>query len=283
MQISHKNLSVNADCTPCASPTYVKSSLKNIAKRSIATFIVAFTLIAAFAAPLSASYSGQALHIEQHVTTANLNLRSGPSLDHERLLLIPAGSVINVYHFNPTGFSSASFNGVMGYVYSEFIRHIDAPPFVAAPVFEAEAVVEASSTQVNGSLELIPWSDMRSILPTGSVLHITDVNTGITFYVSNFSNGSHADVDPLTQQDTDSMRAASGGQFSWDARPIIVTHNGRSFPAAMNTMPHGGGGRRQNGITGHVCIHFYRSRPHNGNAQYEREMQAAVMAAFNSR
>jgi hypothetical protein len=48
-------------------------------------------------------------------------------------------------------------------------------------------------------------------------------------------------------------------------------------------MPHAGSTISGNGMNGHLCLHFYGSRTHNGNANYTRAMQEAVMEAFQAR
>jgi len=46
-------------------------------------------------------------------------------------------------------------------------------------------------------------------------------------------------------------------------------------------MPHAQSTIGGNGLSGHICLHFYQSRTHNGNRNYEAQMQRAVMQAFN--
>ena len=212
----------------------------------------------------------------EFITTGNLNLRSGPAINYPRLTLLPAGTVIVVTEFNPEGFSAVTFGDMLGYVSTEFIEPLkprEAPEAAPPPVPAA----------INGNIEKLPWAQMREIMPTGTTLQIYDINTGLTYFVRNFSNGNHADVETLTRQDTDTMRATSGGRFSWDARPVLVTFNGRTFAAAIHTMPHAGYTISGNGMNGHVCLHFFGSAPHNGNRAWQAEMQAAVTRAFNSR
>jgi len=210
------------------------------------------------------------------VTTANLNLRSGPSTDYPRLALLPHGTQVTVNFFDPDGWSTVHANGLAGFVYSYFITpHVPG----AAPAAPASS---SAGTQIHGDVELMHWRYLRNnILPRNTRIHVLDVRTGLTYYVINWSNGNHADVDPATATDTETLRATYGGRWSWDPRPVIVTFNGRSFAAAINGMPHGGSMTAGNGVNGHFCLHFYGSTTHNGNRSYERTMQAAVMEAFN--
>jgi len=222
--------------------------------------------------------------VRKFITTVNLNLRSGPSTRYTRITLLPVGTIIIMDEFNPEGFSAVTFGELSGYVSSEFIEPVESPEDTEEDEEDSDdSTPPPIPTELSGNIEKIPWSEMRQIMPTGTDLQIYDIRTGLTYFVRNFSNGSHADVETITQRDTDIMRQTSGGRFSWDVRPVLVTFNGRIFAAAIHTMPHAGYTIRGNGMNGHVCLHFYGSRPHNGNRAWQAEMQAGVMEAFNSR
>ena len=215
----------------------------------------------------------------QFITFVNLNLRSGPSTDYPRLALLPSGTVLTVTEFNPDGFSSVVVHGIEGFVSSEFIQVFTQPENGTSQ----PSLSGASLGDINGDIELLSWAEVQRIMPVGTHIHVYDIGTGLTYTVRNFSNGNHADVETLDQHGTDTMRATSGGSFSWDVRPVLVTINGRTIAAAIHTMPHAGYTISGNGMNGHVCLHFLGSRSHNGNRQWEAQMQAAVMQAFNSR
>jgi len=229
---------------------------------------------AAYVAGYDEDYSDYAPTSREFITTANLNFRSGPATTYPRHRLLSAGTIINVYEYVADGFSPASFDGQTGYVASEFIREHVRPP--------ASESAAPASVEVNGDVELLHWRYVRDFITLNAVLQVTDVRTGTVFFVRNWSQGNHADVDMLTYDDTQILRRLYGGRWSWDPRPVIVTYNGRNFAAAIHGMPHGGTQNRSNGAGGHFCIHFYGSTTHNGNRSYERTMQAAVREAFNS-
>ena len=238
----------------------------------------AFIATTAFANTVEDAPDAEQAEHQQFITTANLNLRTGPSTDYDRITLLNSGTVITVTEFDADGFSEVIANGVHGFVSSEWIRpHVPS----SAPIMQSTAPAPAQ-VSINGTVELLPWSEVKQILPRNTDIHVLDVRTGHTYFVRNWSNGNHADVDPLTAQDAETLRATFGGRWSWDPRPVIVTFNGRSFAAAINGMPHGGSQIANNGVSGHFCLHFLGSTTHNGNRSYEREMQAAVMQAFNS-
>ena len=129
---------------------------------------------------------------------------------------------------------------------------------------------------------LLEWSYVSTILPRNTPVTITDVRTGLTYRVNSFSHGSHADVFPVSPEDTATLLRTFNGQWTWDTRPIWVHINGRKVAASINGMPHGGTGNRGNNMNGHICIHFRGSRTHNGSRFHERDHQNSVMEAYRA-
>jgi len=208
-------------------------------------------------------------------TTANLRLRTGPSLDADIIRTVSSNGIVRVYDRLDGEWFSVYHNGTMGYMNAEFLEYIPDLDAFLEYLEELRSAIPA--------VELVDWWDARNtIIRTGVTLHITDVRTGITFNVRSFSNGNHADVETVTQADTDAMLRAYGGRWSWDTRPIWVTVDGRTFAASINGMPHAGSTISGNGMNGHVCIHFLNSRTHSGNRSHERDHQNSVQEAYRA-
>jgi hypothetical protein len=133
-------------------------------------------------------------------------------------------------------------------------------------------------------VELLSWSyARRNVIINGEPLLITDINTGIQFTVAAFSQGSHADVETITREDTNLIRQAFGGRWDWTPRPVwVTTVDGRVIAASMSGVPHTGTNNQDNGVIGHFCLHFYGSRVHNGNRRHERDHQNAVQEAYRT-
>jgi len=130
--------------------------------------------------------------------------------------------------------------------------------------------------------DLLEWSHVRNILPRNTPVMITDVRTGTTYWINSFSHGNHADVFPVSPEDTAALHSTFGGRWTWDTRPIWVHVGERKIAASINGMPHGGGGNRGNNMNGHVCIHFRGSRTHNGSLGHERDHQRSVTEAYRA-
>jgi hypothetical protein len=111
------------------------------------------------------------------------------------------------------------------------------------------------------SVEILPWKTVKDIIPIKSYFTIIDVQTGLSFDVQRRAGSKHADVQPLTNEDTKVMKKIYGGSWSWNRRAILVQYNDRLIPGSMNGMPHGAGAL-ENGFPGHFCVHFYGSTTH---------------------
>ena len=118
-----------------------------------------------------------------------------------------------------------------------------------------------------GTAKEMDWwdSEIRTIFPIGKVVKITDVETGIAWQVKRSGGTNHADVQPLTAEDTAAMYKVYGGKWAWTRRAVFVTIDGVNYAASINGMPHGSGSITDNNFDGHHCIHFTNSRTHGTN------------------
>jgi LysM repeat protein len=139
--------------------------------------------------------------------------------------------------------------------------------------------VEATETPSYG--ELIEWSQASEIFSIGKTATITDFLTGKTFQTKRTYGVNHADVEPLTKTDTETMNGIWGGP-TWDTRPIIVEVDGRYIAAAMHNMPHSVQKIRDNNYNGHACIHFLGSRKHrDGSIWTDMQRNVKIAAGQN--
>ena len=190
--------------------------------------------------------------------SADINMRTGASMYAHAIMTLKEGQTVKVVEYVPDGWSVIRLGGESGYVLTDYL-----------------------TDDLRHEVELLPWSDARNIIPAGAALQIIDVQTGITYNIQCSCKGKHADVEPLTRNDTDTMKEAFGGSWRWTPRPVWVLYDGRVFAASISGMPHSGSTIANNGMNGHNCLHFLRSRTHNGNIDHERNHQTAVMEAWN--
>lgn len=126
--------------------------------------------------------------------------------------------------------------------------------------------------------EYIPWTEVSRIFPRYAVASVVDVETGLSFKVQRRAGQKHADVQPLTRDDTATMKKIYGGQWSWKRRAVLVVTGSHRIAASMNGMPHGAGAIKGNQFPGHFCIHFRDSRTHITN-KIDPEHQEMVKKA----
>ena len=217
--------------------------------------------------------------ITELATRYRLNLRTGASTNDSVIMVLPERATVNVLDYQPDGFSLVSFNGTVGYAFTYFLGPVVPQVSIASitPAFRSNTITDIHN------VELLSWNEVRSILPQNTRIQVLDIGTGLTYYVRNFSNGRHADVETITQADTDIFFQSFGRRWTWDVRPILVTFDdntgrSRTVAAAIHGMPHDVQTIHNNGMNGHVCIHFLGVV--NRNPIFERDMQAAVMQAY---
>ncbi|MDR3208049.1 MAG: SH3 domain-containing protein [Oscillospiraceae bacterium] len=199
-------------------------------------------------------------------TTTRVNLRQSASTDSAILKTLNAGVKVDMLTYDGDNWSKVSASGQEGYIKSEYLVDVS---------------VLGDGLQA-GDVELIPWSEAKPIFKTYTPARVYDVRSGKVYYVQSFSNGSHADVEPLTKQDTEIMFATFSRKWSWAVRPVWVTIGGHTMAASINGMPHGGGVISDNGMDGQICIHFLGSTTHNGNTSFAQAHQDGVMEAWNA-
>ncbi|MBB3108651.1 hypothetical protein FHS18_000679 [Paenibacillus phyllosphaerae] len=110
--------------------------------------------------------------------------------------------------------------------------------------------------------ELLTWPQAKQVLTMKSRFTVHDLETGLRFHVQRRAGSTHADVQPLTKQDTRIMKQIYSGKWTWKRRAIVVEKDGHTIAASMHGMPHGGDGIPDNDFDGHFCIHFLGSSTH---------------------
>ena len=192
-------------------------------------------------------------------TIDGVNFRTGPSTDASIIRTLNANTEVEVIEYDATGWSRVRVDGDVGFIRSDLLS-------------------------VSGrNVELLHWSEVKNILPTGVPLRVYDVRTGISYNIQVFSKGDHADVEPVTRADTDAKLQSRNGVWSWAARPVWVTIGDRMIAASLIGMPHDVSTISDNGMNGHLCLHFYGSTTSSTSATYKADLQNAVQEAWNAR
>jgi peptidoglycan hydrolase-like protein with peptidoglycan-binding domain len=126
------------------------------------------------------------------------------------------------------------------------------------------AKYSASSATYNapsvGEVKLLHWfNDVKPALKGKSSIYVYDPATGISYTLHLYSLGRHADVEPMTAEDTANMIAAFGGKITWTPKFVYVRlPNGVWTAATMHDVAHGGQSIKDNNFEGQNCVHFLR-------------------------
>jgi len=192
-------------------------------------------------------------------TADGVRLRAGPSTDSEILSVLSAGTAVSVNEQGSNGWSRVSVNGTVGFIRSDLLR----------------------GSPTGGTVEYLEWSAAKSVVTIGVPIRVLDVRTGLSFTIKCFSKSGHADVEPLTAADTETILRTRGGTWAWDPRPVLVTIGGRTIAASMNGKPHAGSTISGNNMNGHLCLHFGNTV--TTSKTYQADLRNAVLEAYGAR
>ncbi len=164
---------------------------------------------------------------------------------------------------------------------------------------EAQNVDEAEGKK--GRRGALDWFDeVQYIFAREVDAYITDIDTGKSFWVKRTFGTNHADIEPLTKEDSDIIKDIWNG-WSWERRAVVVQVGEDILAGAMSAMPHAGldsapavnyvSGRsagygygqnldavKNNGADGVMDLHFKNSRTHTSNRR-QSSMQNMVSKA----
>ena len=102
---------------------------------------------------------------------------------------------------------------------------------------------------------------MRQKCRTYPNVTVYDFTTGISWHLNIFSNGAHADAEPITAEDTANMNRAFGGVTTWTPKAVwVMFSDGTVYIATTHNTPHDVNHNQNNNFDGHVCIHFPRTQ-----------------------
>lgn len=149
-----------------------------------------------------------------------------------------------------------------------------APEVPAAPVFTAPRAAEVRFADWAGEIRARTRS-MPNII-------IYDFISGAHYNVKLFSVGRHADGEPPTKQDTETMERALGYN-NWDPRPVwVIFSDGRVYMGSTHSHGHEVDHNPNNGLTGHICVHFPRPMADaEATGPYAVAHQQAILAGWD--
>lgn len=162
----------------------------------------------------------------------------------------------------------------------------------------------SSDDRSESPVELLSWfGNVEYIFSIGATAKITDVDSGAMFYAKRTYGYNHADIEPLTASDSQTILQFTGG-WSWTRRAVIVEVNGRRIAGSLAAMPHAGrddkpanamvsnrslgygyganlDSVKDNNVSGVLDLHFQGSKTHGSN-QVNNAHQQMVQKAYKS-
>ncbi len=152
----------------------------------------------------------------------------------------------------------------------------------------AGASAMGSFTGENGKkIQLLHWYDeIKGSLRTGENLSVYEPSSGISFTLYVMSRGRHADVEPLTADDTAKMMQAWGGVETWTPKAVYIgLPDGRWTMATMHNVAHGSQVISGNNFDGQNCVHFLRNMTEciGADPDYGVDNQNALRKAWKSK
>ena len=138
----------------------------------------------------------------------------------------------------------------------------------------------------------LPNSTNQAFWPNGTNAVLTDVKTGISWTARRWAGGQHADVEPLSAEDTAAMCRVYGVNNSqelleknlYQRKAVWVTVLGHSYAGSVYGVPHNypdGDHTPTNDFNGQFCVHFINSRTHSSGL-IDAAHQAAIQYAYDN-
>jgi len=226
-------------------------------------------------------------HANAAPSSPELHVRSSPDARHESVKTLPPSLLDGAMNIGngPLPASDLYLTVRQDTASSEIVYSLDATGnlhqedgqiLLLRPAARSKLLNEARQLRAQHYGELLPWQEAKSVIPRKANLTVVDLETGLRFNAQRRAGSSHADVQPLTKADSETMKEIYGGKWSWHRRAILVIANGRTLAASMHGMPHGGDGIPDNGFRGHFCIHFQGSATHGkGNIDLGHQLMVA--------
>lgn len=158
------------------------------------------------------------------------------------------------------------------------------------------------SVPSSGYGEVLDWMTQgQYVFSLNKIGVLIDMETGARIQVKRTTGATHADTEALTKADSQALKNAFGGSWSWERKPFLLEIDGRRYAVSVSAMPHAGvdgvaylqnvSGRSGgygygpnydaisgNGMEGHFDLYFLNGRRHK-DGQIDPQHQATVLIA----
>ncbi len=123
------------------------------------------------------------------------------------------------------------------------------------------AVTPGESASPKSVGKIVDWFlDGKYLIKRNDVFIVTDVATGLQIKLKMMGGANHADVEPLTSDETAKMKKLFL-KWTWTPRPVVIFHKGINFAASLSGMPHSFD-TVDNNVEGHFDLYLHNSKGH---------------------
>ncbi|EPY03815.1 hypothetical protein PAALTS15_28776 [Paenibacillus alvei TS-15] len=226
------------------------------------------------------SVSSMIVHADYKAPSAEMNIsvRTSPSATYEHKMVLKNKEALRLYQDGKE--EQTEHRPVLSDIYVTITKNnrtknfrmeqsgslwneAESTRLILTPKATKQLLIHANFLRKHHYGTIIPWGEAKALLPRKSTFSIIDLEKGLKFRVQRRAGSRHADVQPLTKEDTKTMKQVYDEHWSWNRKAIVVvTDDNRKIAASMNGMPHGGDGIPDNGFSGHFCVHFLGSSTH---------------------
>ena len=121
------------------------------------------------------------------------------------------------------------------------------------------------STQKENEVKVasLDWQVVNLLMEYNKDYKLIDQDSGIEFYVQRTGGTNHAEVETIDNKNTLLLKEILGGSYSWERRAVYLQINDNLYVcASLSGFPHGEN-QLDNGLNGHLCLHFKNSKTHS--------------------
>ena len=125
----------------------------------------------------------------------------------------------------------------------------------------------------------VDWEIANAILECFKPYRLIDIESGISIMIERIGGINHADIETIDNNNTMLLYEIYDNKLSWNRRPVYIEYLDNVYLcASLSGFPHGES-KGENGLNGHLCLHFKNSKTH-GNNQIDKTHQKNIEYAL---
>lgn len=141
-----------------------------------------------------------------------------------------------------------------------------------------ELVIPANIPVDSDQILLATFEELHSLIPHGSTFVLVDAQRELAVNLVRYHGHFHIDAEPLTAEDTETLKDIYDGKWEDYPRPGWLLIDGKRYAVGYSGFPRGSFSIYDNGFAGHLCIHPLGGKSHATGA-IDQGFQRAVLRA----